>query len=127
MPCRCTTSKSNPDSRRRDCAFWPVGSVKLRIHFNASWSVLIVNRWPSKHGCKKRTALSIARLYRLVVSCGFSASVREWYQSPIGLVVSSGCFCSETQLTWTFHASVSSVMCPPGKVAPVSAETSTRS
>lgn len=71
----------------------------------------MLNRWSFNYGRKRRMAHTIARHSRWVVSYRFLESVRERNQCPIGLVESSGCLCSMTQLIWKLHTSFSSDMC----------------
>lgn len=112
IPARYTSSKSNSDSRSCSRASWFVECAKLRICVNASWSVRMVNRWPSKNRRKKKMAFTIARYLFWVVSLHFSLLVRERGKFPSYLAVSSGYFCSKTRPIWTMHGSVSSIMCP---------------
>lgn len=53
---------------------------KLRLHFSASWSVLMINQWLLNFGWKRRTSHSIESHSCWVVSYLFLASEREQYQ-----------------------------------------------
>lgn len=110
---QCITSKLNFDSWKGYWAIWVIKSAKLRIYLSASWSIRMVNWWPSKYGREKRKAPTIAMHSRWASSNRSLPVVRELERYLIGLFVSFRCFCNNTELICTLHASASTKMFPP--------------
>lgn len=58
---RWAVSELNYHILRHRRASLPVESARLGIHFNTSWTLCMVKRWPFKYGCVHSAAHTIAR------------------------------------------------------------------
>lgn len=93
-------------------------TIEFVFYLSESCSVRTTKHVTLKYGCSSSTAQEIVRHSRYVLLYRLSAQVSEQDQYQIGFVVWSRCFSNSTHPTWTWQASVLSVIYPPayGKV-----------
>lgn len=90
----------------------PVLSIRFRIFFRNSWSVLIVNPVIFKYSRNWSKTSAITRYSLCAISYLRSALVSSLDQYSIGFTALSCCSCGRTQPTFTSRASVSTVSRP---------------
>lgn len=107
-PAPCTILNSNLNQRNCKRTNLPMAPTRIRMYFNVSCSVQMVNSW-SKYGGNNITTQTPAKHSRFIVLLFCFAAFSVLHQFLNGHFVLSGCSWNKTQLTYILPAFVSGV------------------
>lgn len=111
MPGRWPSSHPYLDRPRRQRSSLPVLPFELRLQFKELCSDLIIKLVYSKVGAKNYNFLHNGKTISLCCIISLPAFRHRSRQVSIRSMVPDSCCCRSIYLTWTAHASMSSVIC----------------